>query len=87
MDGDELEMLIEGIENYLAPLRSELRYNSYVVAQCNSKKRLKPENLYKFCWEKEAPQEPVLNKDEIIKHAEALKKFIDAVDPEAGNVI
>jgi hypothetical protein len=42
---------------------------------------------WKFCWEKETPKEEILNKDDVTKHAETLKKFIYAVDLEAGNNI
>jgi hypothetical protein len=45
---DEFNSLFDGIGRYYEPVLYSLRINGYICAQCHSKKKMKPADLYVF---------------------------------------
>jgi len=54
------------------------RLIAYIIAQCNSKKKLTPQDIIKFEWEVKARKNTKsLTKAEVLQRAEAFKKTIN----------
>ena len=54
---------------------------SYFIAQVNSKKKLKPEDVLKFPWDKKsAKTQPTITKEEMIQLQERAKKFAERLN-------
>ena len=49
----EVEACIKGLENKNKTSWEQCRFISYIIAQCNSTKKIKPTDILSFTWDKE----------------------------------
>lgn len=54
----EMEAVIQAYEAINRTGWEQTRTISYITAQCNSTKRIKPTDILKFSWDKEKEDEP-----------------------------
>lgn len=49
----ELDILLNSLQLTYKQDWERTRFNSYIIAQCNSKKKIKPTDIIKFGWDAE----------------------------------
>lgn len=77
----ELEEVLEMLEYSYKQSWEQTRFNSFITAQMNSTKKIKPQDIIKFSWEKDSED----NKDKTISNddinrlrekSELMKKYL-----------
>lgn len=53
----EVGACIKGLENKNKTSWEQCRFISYIIAQCNSTKKIKPTDILSFTWDKEEKQD------------------------------
>lgn len=71
----ELEVLISNIHKKSKENWEQSRMIAYVIAQCNSRKKLKPSDIIKFDWDEESSDTSISN-DDIKRLKEKAKQYI-----------
>lgn len=72
----EIEPLIKSMQEMDKTGWEQTRLISYVMAQCNSSKKLKPTDIIKFSWDNQDYDTAISNED-IQRLKEKAKQFIN----------
>lgn len=72
----ELEPLISNIHKKNKESWEQARLVSYMIAQCNSSKKLKPSDIIQFCWDKDDIASTSISNEDIKRLKEKAKQYI-----------
>jgi len=75
----ELDHFLSSLQYADRNLWESSRFTSYIIAQINSKKQLRPTDIMKFTWDKQEKQLDLNNKKEIEAFKAKMKDFEEMI--------
>lgn len=69
----ELSIICDSLHLRTKDEWEQARMISYITAQVNSKKKMKPSDIIQFAWEKETPHQKQQNSELTLEDAERIK--------------
>lgn len=73
----EINTVLKGLELKSRENWEQARLIAFVTAQCNSTKKITPQDIIKFPWEKEEGRKARVSEDDIKRLNEKAKHFIN----------
>lgn len=76
MQGYEIEACLKGLENKNKAGWEQARFISYVTAQVNNRKKLKPTDILSFTWDKPTKEDTAISNADIARLKDKASKTL-----------